>query len=68
MKDFVGNTITPGCTIVYPVRKGSEMRLKRIKVTQVTSERITGHNGIGRIVHIKNFNTVVVVTPPEMSL
>jgi len=65
MLDFVGNPITPGCTVVYPVRRGSAMWLARINVTQVRDDGISGYNQTGRIIHVKNMQNVVVVKLPE---
>jgi hypothetical protein len=66
--DFVGNQITPGCTVVYPVRRGSSMWLNRLVVTAARSEGLTGHNPEGRTIHVKNVKNVVVVNLPQPSL
>lgn len=63
--DAVGNEIKPGDTIVYPVRKGSSMWLSRTTVSQVEEGKITGHNNLGRLVHVRNLENVAVVVPPE---
>jgi hypothetical protein len=65
IKDFLGNEITVGCHVVYPVRRGSSMWLNRIKVTQVTPTQVTGYNPDKRLTHIKNLKNVVVVTLPD---
>jgi hypothetical protein len=63
--DFVGNPITPGCNICYPVRRGSNMDLKRITVTQATTEEINGYNSLGRRITVKNFKNVAVINVPK---
>lgn len=60
--DCVGREIKPGCSIVYPVRRGSEMKLKRMRVQQVTP-KISGFNTDGRRVYVQNFENVVVIVP-----
>ena len=65
MLDFVGNTITPGCTVCYPVRRGSQMWLARITVTQVSEDGIKGYNSTGRRINVTNLKNCVVVTPPK---
>lgn len=63
--DFVGNPITVGCHICYPVRQGSGMWQKRIKVTGVSPNRITGTNLDHRVIHITNLGNVAVINVPE---
>lgn len=43
-KDFMGREITEGATLVYPVRRMSDMWLKKITVTRIleTSRRARG--------------------------
>ncbi len=43
-KDFLGREITEGVTLVYPVRRMSDMWLKKITVTRIveTSRRARG--------------------------
>jgi len=67
--DFVGRVIKAGCSIVYPVRRGSDMRLHRMQVQQVVPgdgdrpPQITGFNSDGRRVNVQNVNNVVVAVP-----
>ena len=64
--DFVGNEITAGCTVCYPVRRGSNLWMNRMVVTQVAADQITGQNPHNRrLTHVKNLQNVVVVVPPE---
>ena len=42
--DYMGREIKAGDTLVYPVRRGSNMWLNRILVTQVLPDAVTGHN------------------------
>jgi len=65
VRDYVGNPITVGCNIVYPVRRGSAMWLNTIKVTQVTPTRVTGYNADHRLTHVQNLKNVVVVNLPD---
>lgn len=65
VRDCIGNEVTPGCTVVYPVRRGYTVTLKRMAVTAVCRDRLSGHNATGRPVHVRNLATVVVVVPPE---
>lgn len=64
-KDFVGNPITPGCHLVYPVRQGSSMYLRLMRVVEITLRRITGHDKDGRRVHIQYPERSVVVRLPD---
>lgn len=64
--DFIGRQITVGSTIVYPVRRGSEMWMQKIKVTQVVggeTPTINGFNDGGRRITVHNVKNVVVVAP-----
>ena len=59
--DFLGIEIRVGDTIVYPVRKGAKLWLKKLQITSVTPERASGYNARGWPVHLKNLRNVVVV-------
>lgn len=64
--DFMGREITVGCTVVYPVRRGSSMWMQRIKVTQVIAGKtptLGGYNGDGRKITLHNVANVTVVEP-----
>lgn len=65
-EDFLGNEIHTGCTVVYPVRKGSRMWLSKLQVTkikQVPGEKpaIVGVNGKGSVVTVINLQNCIVV-------
>ena len=62
-RDFIGRAIAAGNTVVYPVRRGSNMWLNKLAVTQVADDHITGFNGDGRRITVKNLNNCVVVEP-----
>jgi len=65
-KDFLGNDINTTDTIVYPVRRGSQMWLKKLVVDAVRDTgngvRVTGRNAAGNPVSIQNVQNCVVVT------
>lgn len=65
-KDFLGNPINSGDTIIYAVRRGSKLWLKRLIIQAVrdslSGTRISGVNDAGRPVSIKNLENTVVVT------
>lgn len=59
--DFAGNEIKAGQTVVYPVRRGSQMWLSEITVNKVEAENILGVNKEGRRVTVKNLKNVVII-------
>ncbi len=65
-KDFLGNEIRVRDTIIYPVRRGSSMWLKRLTVDAVRDTangvRVSGRNDAGNPVSIQNIQNCVVVT------
>lgn len=66
--DCVGREIKPGCTILYPVRRRSEMKLKRMKVQNeaalnLNGRCVSGFNADGRPVYVYNLENVIVVVP-----
>ena len=67
--DCVGREIKVDCNILYAVRRGSSMWLKRMRVQQVLADDGKGNpilNGFtpdGRRVTVHNLRTVVVVVP-----
>ncbi len=65
-RDFLGNLITATDTIVYPVRRGSQMWMNRLVVQAVRDTdagvRVTGVNDAGRPIQIQNLTNVIVVT------
>jgi hypothetical protein len=60
--DFMGRTLRAGQVAAYPVRKGSDMWMNKINITQVNEESIVGYNPAGRLLTIKNLKNVVIVT------
>lgn len=71
VNDFIGRPITSGATVVYPVRRGSDMWMQRITVTQViggVKPSLGGFNGEGRRITIHNIKNVVVVEPLPVAL
>jgi hypothetical protein len=65
-KDFLGNPITATDTIIYPVRRGSAMWLKKLVVDAVRDTangvRVSGRNDSGNPVSIQNISNCIVVT------
>ena len=61
--DFLGRKLTPGCLCVYPWRRGSQMGMNKLSVTQVTDISVTGYSPTGRQVTLTNLCNVVVVEP-----
>lgn len=63
--DFRGKTIEPGMTVAYPVRRGSQMWLKTLRVQgiEATSDgvKLSGFSEVGRRVTITNLQNCVVV-------
>lgn len=65
--DCVGNEITGSSVVVYPVRKGSNMWMNRVKLSRIefgVEPVLIGELPNGHGVRIKNIKNVVVVTPP----
>jgi len=63
-KDFVGQEIGVGDTVVYAVRAGSDLWLDKIIVTQVHPTKIVGYklnDTMQRRITIKNLHTCVVI-------
>lgn len=64
LTDCVGREIKPGCEVLYPVRRGSEMWLNKMKVENVVAPgKIHGFNDFGRRVHVQSLKNVMVVVP-----
>lgn len=67
--DCVGREIKAGCTILYPVRRGSRMWQSRMQVQQVVPETVSkgayvsGFNNDGRRVNVHNLDMVIVIVP-----
>ena len=69
-RDFTKREIKVNDRVVYPVRQGSRMWLKELVVRQVSAgpngqPQISGTNGKGRTVSIKNLDNVVIVPQVE---
>lgn len=69
--DCVGREIKPGCTILYPVRRRSEMKLKQMKVRNEAALTLNGRcvfglNTDGRPVYVYNLENVIVAVPLGM--
>ena len=67
--DFGGRPIESGDTIAYPVRRGSEMWLRSLKVSHIEVIRstppvyhIAGSNDKGRMVKLENPDRCVILT------
>jgi len=67
--DFLGRKIVAGNLVLYPVRRGSNMWLNKLQVTQVIpgpKPTVSGFGSTGRRVTLHNIaNLVVVVDPVE---
>ena len=64
--DFMGRPITAGCTVAYPVRRGSKMWMQELLLTQVVpgeTPSLGGFNNEGRKITIHNTINCVVVEP-----
>lgn len=66
VKDFMAKTIVAGNTICYPVRRGSQMWMKKLVVEAVRDTPkgpcVSGTNETGRRVSIFNLVNCVVVS------
>jgi hypothetical protein len=65
--DFIGRTIEAGHVVVYPVRRGSDMWLNKLSVSQVWDDHIVGYNSAGKLLTIKNVKNVVIVDKPTVA-
>lgn len=64
--DCVGREIKPGCSILYPVRRGSRMWLSRLQVQQIVPGKrpyLSGFNTDGRRVNVRNLDMTIVIVP-----
>ncbi len=67
--DCVDREIKVGCSVLYAVRRGSCMWLKRMTVQQVVENGsngqpyLSGFTPEGRRVSVHNLDTVVVIVP-----
>jgi hypothetical protein len=61
--DYLGNTFTIGDEIVYPTRRGSQMKMNRATVTDVFDSVIKVRNATTGIVRsIERVDRVVIIT------
>lgn len=67
--DFGGRPIEPGDVVAYPVRRGSEMWLRSLRVSHIEVirstppvYRIAGSNDSGRPVRLENPDRCVILT------
>ena len=67
--DFLGHPITASDLIVYPVRRGSDMWLNKLRVDAIRDtprgKTISGTNESGRRITVRNLINCVVVTEPK---
>jgi len=63
--DFLDREICHGDLIVYPWRRGSQMGLKKLTVTELTPEHVGGYSSLGNRVKITNLKNVAVVQRPQ---
>lgn len=61
MKDFLGQTIEPGQTIVYPGRQGSRMWMNRAVVTDILEGGVRVERNDGGVRVLKCLDRVVVI-------
>lgn len=63
IKDIVGNEVKAGSKIAYPCRKGSNMWLQILDVTQVDEHAaqpaVKGYSAKGRPIRITNLDNLV---------
>ena len=62
MNDHRGIAIVPGCTVVYPVRRGSKMYLRSIRVTEAEDGEVIGFDDLGRRITVSTPERCTVVT------
>lgn len=64
-EDFLGKPIIAGATICYPVRRGSQMWLKKLSVQSVQDTPrgicVSGTNDAGRRISVFNLTNCVIV-------
>lgn len=62
MKDFLGRDIEVGHLLVYPVRRGGSMWLRRLIVTDLTDDIVHGTTDGGRNVWLHRPDRSVIVS------
>lgn len=65
MKDFLGQAITVGKTVVYPGRQGSKMWMNRAVVIEVLTNAVKVERNDGGIRVLKCLDRVVVIQAIE---
>ena len=64
-RDFLDKPITAGDLLVYPVRRGSQMWLNKLRVEAVREtakgRAVSGSNDAGRRVTVHNLKNCIVV-------
>jgi hypothetical protein len=67
--DFLGNPILAGSLIVYPVRRGSDMWMNKLRIEAVRDtprgKTVSGTNDSNRRITIRNLTNCVVVMEPK---
>jgi len=58
--DTLGQKITPGCTVVYPVFTRGSIVMRKMQVVEVR-DKIVGYRNDGRRVVVKHVHNCVVV-------
>lgn len=64
VQDFLGNEIKVGDEIVYPVHRGSDLYLRKMRVEAIDGQALLGRSQSDprqRRIRIKNLHTVIVV-------
>jgi hypothetical protein len=64
--DFLGRKIKEGDTLVYPVRRGSSMWLKKITVTRITESDRGGVKTI--VIGVNDSGRRITLMKPERSV
>lgn len=64
--DMFGREIKIGDLCVYPVRRGSEMKMHRITINKITHEvngapKLSGVKGNGYSVHVTSLDRVAII-------
>lgn len=60
-RDFLDKQIEVGDTLAYPVRRGSDMRLKRLTVTRLDPAR-------GAVIGLNTEGRSITLTKPDRSV
>jgi hypothetical protein len=67
--DFLGHQIIAGDLVVYPVRRGSDMWMNKLRVDSVRDtprgKAISGTNDAGRRIIVRNLTNCTVISEPK---